>query len=97
MPVKRWIIATLGGRRYRIRISPLRSCWGKADHPTAPNPSLCLAPDEDDKRFLDTVLHEAFHVTDWRTEEDAVRRDARNISDLLWRLGYRRVRALSEL
>lgn len=95
--MKRWIFARLGGVRYRICLSPLRSCWGKADPPTAPRPVLRLAPDEDDKRFLDTVLHEALHATDWRTEEGVVTRDARDISALLWRLGYRRRPELSEL
>jgi len=39
-----------------------------------------------------TLLHECLHASDWNKSEKVVDRTATDIGNLLWRLGYRRVK-----
>jgi len=44
------------------------------------------------KLDLDTLIHECSHACNWKLTESDVSTIAGDISGLLWRLGYRRVR-----
>ena len=41
------------------------------------------------KLWLETLIHESLHAEDWRQTEHTVGRVAKEISDLLWRIGWR--------
>lgn len=47
-------------------------------------------PDLDDRTMLDISLHEALHVLFPDLCEESVNNAGISLSDLLWRLGYRR-------
>ena len=42
--------------------------------------------------MLSTLLHECLHASNWNKSEKVVDRTAVDIGNLLWRLGYRRVK-----
>ena len=44
-----------------------------------------------ERDILDTFIHEATHIVQPELSEDAVIRIAENLTDVLWRSGYRRV------
>lgn len=48
--------------------------------------------DVEEKEILDTIVHELLHATDRSKSEPWVARTARDISTVIWRLGYRRPR-----
>ena len=62
------------------------------------HPTICIVnglPLNDDKGAksgLRNILHECLHAENWSATEDTVTRTASEISNLLWRLGYRRVK-----
>ena len=39
---------------------------------------------------LETAIHEALHACNWSASEEKVTQTARDISRLLWRIGFRR-------
>jgi len=41
---------------------------------------------------LDVIIHEALHASNFNAHEETVERAAREVSKLLWRLGYRRAK-----
>jgi hypothetical protein len=63
-------------------------CWpfGKGTHELEIDPRQCP------KDYLDTVIHEASHCLFPKKKEKAILRAATSIANLLWRLGYRRVK-----
>ena len=41
---------------------------------------------------FETVVHEALHAANFNSHEETVERVAREVTNLLWRLGYRRTK-----
>jgi hypothetical protein len=63
-------------------------CWpGTGDHIIEIDPKQCP------KEYLDTLIHEAVHELFPRMREKIVLHTGTSLANLLWRLGYRRVRA----
>jgi hypothetical protein len=63
-------------------------CWpGTGDFIIEIDPRQCP------KEYLDTLVHEAVHELFPRMQERTVLKAGTTIANLLWRLGYRRVRA----
>lgn len=44
------------------------------------------------KKALCLLLHEVLHASNWDARENTVKRVAKDVSGLLWKLGYRRKR-----
>ena len=44
------------------------------------------------KTGLATLIHECLHAEDWSKTEPVIDRTSVEIADLLWRLGYRRIK-----
>lgn len=71
---------------WSLHLTPMAglTCQGKV---------LVLVPDDDQpvgsKDYMNTVLHEGLHATDYDLHEMAVRRMAGDLTELLWSLGYR--------
>ncbi len=81
--------ATLGGRRYRITrrldkvydglVDVLGPVWG-----------MNVDPRLQGKSELETFIHEALHAQAPSRGESAIDARAKELTRLLWRLGYRR-------
>jgi len=50
-----------------------------------------VADDQSEKDIMETVIHEAVHGCGWHIDEEFVEKAARDMTRLLWRLGYRKV------
>ena len=63
-------------------------CWpASGDHIIEIDPRQCP------KEYLDTLIHESIHELFPKIMEKTVLHAGTTIANLLWRLGYRRVRA----
>lgn len=79
---------TFNGRKYRIYIDKLKGCTT-----VSKNTALELMVRTDgvsERQLFDTLIHEALHACGWSASEKKVKRTANDISNFLWRLGYRR-------
>lgn len=75
-------------RRIRYRLKRNAGVWGLAfPHQNR----IEVDPDLDDRTMLDICIHEALHVLFEDLCEESVNNAGISISDLLWRLGYRRI------
>lgn len=87
--------AYLGGVRYRFRF--VRSSeipfdrWADCSSPSDSKRRIRIRQVLRGRARLETVIHEALHAQTWTRSEEDVRRSARELSKLLWRLGYREV------
>ena len=63
---------------------------GMCDSPgRGSRPNFVVAMEADNSlKFLETVIHEAMHASDWQSSENKVTITARDIARLLKRLGY---------
>jgi hypothetical protein len=87
--------AMLGGLRYRLRFVRSREIpfdrWADCSPPSDSKREIRIRQVLRGRARLETVIHEALHAQTWSRSEDDVRRSARELADLLWRLGYREV------
>jgi len=60
-------------------------CWHRSRR-------IEVATDVDEKEIMDTIVHEMLHASDRNQKEEWVARTAFDITNALWRLGYRRPR-----
>jgi len=90
MPVQMAKVRThrFNGVKYRLDFSG--SIDGVCDNPLGEPPTIFILADINTKNGLETVLHESLHAENWSISEEKVDRIAREIADLLWRLGFRR-------
>lgn len=85
---------TILGRRWRFEWFRRRRngpVWGECDPPDAPGKTIRVAYNQPEKELLDTVIHEVMHAADWHRTEEWVGEFGTDLSNALWRLGYRRV------
>lgn len=87
--------AMLGGLRYRLRFVREREIpfdrWADCSPPSESKREIRIRQVLRGRARLETVIHEALHAQTWSRSEEDVRRSARELSALLWRLGYREV------
>jgi hypothetical protein len=88
---------TLVGKRWRLRFMPLgrfrygtRRVVGLCDPPDHPGKEILIDSRLKDRDLLEVLLHEMLHAVDWQQSEEAIATQARDISKVLWKLGYRR-------
>jgi len=82
----------LGGKYWRLRFAAnMRDYGDMVDPGKASGRLIRIGTWQGEADRLDTVLHEALHAIRPELDETAVDATARDISRLLWRLGYRRV------
>lgn len=48
-------------------------------------------PNLTEREHLRVLVHEAYHLADWNAREPKVDRVSRQIAELLWAQGYRRI------
>lgn len=92
---------TFNGVRYKIDVSG--NTAGSCDAPTKKRrakdtPEICLTEglpcgnSKKAKNGLKYLMHESIHAEDWDMPENKVERIAEDITRLLWRLDYRRIK-----
>ena len=84
-----WI--TLAGKKYEVVLSDFTHS-GECDDPIAPHKKIKIKRGLKGMLHLDTIVHETLHACLWMASEEWVAYTATDISKMLWRLGYRRVR-----
>lgn len=52
---------------------------------------ITIDPRQSEEEMLDTIIHEVLHSSYPFLEEDVVHTGGNAVSEVLWRLGYRRV------
>ena len=82
----------LGNRYWTLRFSGnLKDFGSMQDGGTADSRIIRIGTWQGEQDTLDTVIHEALHCSRPELDEQAVDATARDLSRLLWRLGYRRM------
>lgn len=83
---KRWNLRFLPLGRLRVNGHQVR---GLCDAPSQSNKEILIDSRLKDREQLEVVLHELLHAVDWHQSEEAISRQAADISRVLWKLGYR--------
>lgn len=78
------------GRQYNLRFTNLKNDWGRCDNPETPNPKILISKDAKGKTELRNILHECTHAGDFTKDESWVDQFSKDLTDILWKLGYRR-------
>lgn len=80
------------GRYWNLRfVSNLGSNNGTCDSPQAKNKEIRVQAGLKEKDELEICCHEFFHACNWHTfSEEFVDQTAKDLSHMLWRLGYRK-------
>ena len=82
--------AVFRGRRWLITWrKPGRDFDGHCEPPNQHGKHICIGPRLDEKDLLETIIHEGLHASYWELTEDAVDEAARDITKVLWRMGWR--------
>lgn len=76
---KRWILEASRG-----------TTDGECDAPHVKGKKLKAPLESKTRHALDTIIHEALHACVWSLADEDVSETARDISKLLWRLGWRK-------
>ena len=95
------MIITILKRRWRVLRPRQITCDGEPQHgdcdsPDRPNKAIRIIKSLRDRVELETFLHEMLHASDWSKDESWVEEVAHDISQSLWRLGYRRIEDANE-
>jgi len=81
----------LGRKYWRLRFSANLADYGSMVDPGHASGRLIrIGTWQGEQDTLDTIIHEALHCSRPELDEAAVDATARDISRLLWRLGYRK-------
>ena len=80
------------GRRYIVSSTKPRRIRGWCDDPINQDKTVNIPVEGHSKDNLITIIHEGLHACLWDTSEDAVEETSDSIADLLWRLGWRKVK-----
>ena len=79
---------TFRGRKYNVIIEHVD---GICDKPTASSTLNFILPDgpSNTKKFLESAIHESMHGCFPSMSEDSVSESAKDITRMLWRIGFR--------
>ena len=81
----------LGGKYWTLRFAPnLKDYEDMVDPSRADGRLIRIGTWQGEADTLDTIIHEALHCSRPELDEAAVDATARDLSRLLWRVGYRR-------
>ena len=106
MANKKTFSHVLCGKRYRIKLVP-PSVLNKKPDGDQVTVGLCDPPNKKDKLIqidntlsgldkLEIIAHEAWHGLSWSSSEEWVDQSAKDVSSLLWKMGYRQIDELIE-
>lgn len=63
--------------------------YAEVDSPRTKEPVMTLNPEQNDKNLLESTIHECLHLLNWRKSEQKVDKSAKEITSILWRIGFR--------
>jgi hypothetical protein len=64
---------------------------GKCDDPTQQKKAIRIKKGQDPKTEFDATIHECLHAAAWWAAEEWVTDTATDLTEILWRLGYRKL------
>ena len=64
--------------------------FGSCDNPKDYAKEIVVRKNMDEKEELDTNIHEFLHACFWDLTEEAITESAKDITEALWKLGYRK-------
>lgn len=64
--------------------------YGDCDPPETPRRKIRLRKGMSERRMLEVLIHEVWHAADWSRDELFVSESARDMAEILWKMGYRR-------
>lgn len=65
---------------------------GHCEGPQVLNKTIAICEKLKGERKLDVIIHEILHAAYWDLSEEAIEETGRDLSRILWRLGYREVK-----
>lgn len=86
-----------------MRIKILNKAWelvfcpnlknkGECDSPNSLNKKIRIWKGLKDEQELEILIHEMLHAAFWHIDEEYVDRVSKDISNVLWKLNYRRLK-----
>lgn len=85
----------LGGKVWRVRFVLSKEIpadrWADCSHPDEQDRGIRIRNSIKGKDRLETILHEALHGIYPDEDEKTISRSGRELAQLLWRCGYRRI------
>ena len=84
---------TILGKRWTLKLVPKngrRDHYGRCDHPEDAAKEIVVEANHEDRRVLETVLHECLHAGAWNLDEEVVTQWASDVSTILAKLGWKR-------
>lgn len=69
---------------------------GECDNPANPNRQIRIRPEVTSKKELEYLIHEMLHACHWEWDEPHVYQMAKDMAEVLWRCGYRKLPELDE-
>jgi hypothetical protein len=83
---------TLLGKRYKLVFEKMPpGLHGECDAPDTKGKQIRISNKLRDERLLEILCHEIFHALNWRDDETIVDQSAKDLSRVLWSLGYRKI------
>lgn len=86
---------TFAGKRWKLEFTALPISYdnplGMTQDPTTKGRRIFIKAGQAPKRELDTLVHEAIHALGWWLDEEYVAKWATDITNMLWKLGFRRL------
>lgn len=81
------------GRIWKLVYAEMEENWGLCDEPTDPNRKIYIHPElkGTGKLELEIEMHEFLHAAFWDIDEEVIGEVAKNYSEALWQLGYRKI------
>ncbi len=80
------------GKYYMLKfVTNLGKYLGHCDHPEAPQKEIRIKRGQPPKEELDTTIHEVSHAADFSKSESWICVFSRDLTEILWSLGYRRL------
>lgn len=93
-----FLMVRLGNKLWRLQYADdLKGDVGSTDRPNRIRKKIQIKTMQTEKEELDTLLHECRHAQNWNESETAVARDAKELTEILWTLGWRRDPSLSPI
>lgn len=84
------MMVTVRGRRWRLKRCRLpKGDLGHCDDPLSMDKEIRVCHTLSGREEMETIVHELFHAAHWDLSEEAVDEAAHDITETLWRLGYR--------
>jgi hypothetical protein len=88
---------SLLGKRWKLEFTPLgrarvsgEQVIGLCESPNQRGKRILIDSRLEDKQLLEVLIHEMLHAADWQKCESVVGAQAKDMTEVLWKLGYRK-------